>query len=155
MTDCDSYDDIIKRPSYGDRARRYALQKLVEEGCIESLFQHAQAFSRMDWIRNYALLALTKYANISTTSKNVAITLKDDEIILDTEKLDVSFLRKEAAKYLFLFLLTPKKPSKFKKIALMGLLAGKYWELCDELVNDENVEQWIKDTILAAKKVRS
>ncbi|MHA1399689.1 MAG: hypothetical protein ACTSQE_05040 [Candidatus Heimdallarchaeaceae archaeon] len=153
MNMCETYDEIVKRPSHGDRARRYALQKLVENGCLDSLYEHAQSYSRMDWIRNYALLALTKFAALSTKSASVAITLQEEEIPLDPE-MDKNKLKKKAAKLLFLFLTTSKKPRKFKKIALMGLLVGKHWDYCDKLLNDSETEEWIRKTIIAAKKAQ-
>ncbi|MCK4770544.1 MAG: hypothetical protein KAT02_09380, partial [Candidatus Heimdallarchaeota archaeon] len=122
-------------------------------GCLTSLYNHAQKSSRMDWIRNYSLLALTKFAAINTESFEVAITLQDDEIPLDYS-LDVKKLKAKAARLLFLFTATPKKPRKFKKISLMGLIAGDYWEYCEELENDSNIDEWIRRTIQSAKKTK-
>jgi hypothetical protein len=107
----------------------------------------------MDWIRNYSLLALTKFAAINTESFEVAITLQDDEIPLDYS-LDLRKLKAKSARLLFLFTATPNKPRKFKKISLMGLIAGDYWEYCDELENDSNCEEWIKKTIQSARKTK-
>ncbi|MCG3222188.1 MAG: hypothetical protein H7641_12490, partial [Candidatus Heimdallarchaeota archaeon] len=70
--DCGKYDRLIESPSIGDDARRDALQNLIKEGCLTSLYNHAQKSSRMDWIRNYSLLALTKFAAINTESSDVA-----------------------------------------------------------------------------------
>ncbi|MHA1953891.1 MAG: hypothetical protein ACW96U_08095 [Candidatus Heimdallarchaeaceae archaeon] len=151
--DCGKYDRLIASPSIGDEARRQALQDLVKEGCLTSLYNHAQKSSRMDWIRNYSLLALTKFAAISTETADVAITLQDDEILLNLF-LDIKKLKTKAAKLLFLFTATPNKPRKFKKISLMGLIAGDYWEYCDELANDSKIEEWIKKTIQSAKKAK-
>ncbi len=153
MMDCGKYDRIIEFPSIGDKARRKALQNLIKEGCLTSLYNHAQTSSRMDWIRNYSLLALTKFAAINTESFEVAITLQDDEIPLDYS-LDLKKLKIKAARLLFLFTTTPSKPRKFKKISLMGLIAGDYWEYCDEIENDPNSEEWIRKTILSARKTR-
>jgi len=150
---CEEYDQIIRTPSKGDNARRMALQALIKDGCLASLYNHAQASSRMDWIRNYSLLALTKFATINTISDEVAITLQNDEISLNID-LDRNQLKKKAANLLFLFLTIPKKPRKYKKIALMGLIAGGYWDYCDELERDPEIEEWIKKSIQAAKKVK-
>ena len=151
--DCGKYDRLIESPSIGDDARRDALQKLIRDGCLTSLYNHAQTSSRMDWIRNYSLLALTKFAAINTESLEVAITLQDDEIPLDYS-LDMKRLKAKAARLLFLFTATPNKPRKFKKISLMGLIAGDYWDYCEELENDTNSEVWIKKTIQSAKKTK-
>ena len=94
--DCGKQDRLIAAPSIGDDARRQALQDLVKEGCLTSLYNHAQKSSRMDWIRNYSLLALTKFAAISTETADVAITLQDDELPLDYS-LDVKKLKTKAA----------------------------------------------------------
>lgn len=149
--DCGKYDRLIESPAAGDEARRDALQNLIKEGCLTSLYNHAQTSSRMDWIRNYCLLALTKFAAINTESFEVAITLQDDEIPLDYS-LDLKKLKIKAARLLFLFTATPNKPRKFKKISLMGLIAGEYWEYCEELENDSNADEWIRRTIQSAKK---
>ncbi|MHA2357469.1 MAG: hypothetical protein ACXABK_01700 [Candidatus Heimdallarchaeaceae archaeon] len=151
--DCSKYDTIISNPSLGDEARRKALQNLIKIGCLTSLYNHAQRSSRMDWIRNYCLLALTKFAAINTEVEDVAITLQDDEIPLDSS-LDKEFLKKKAARLLFLFTATPKKPRKFKKISLMGLISGDYWEYCDELMYGESIDDWIKKSIKSAKKTK-
>ncbi len=151
--DCGKHDRLIESPSIGDETRRKALQNLIKEGCLTSLYNHAQKSSRMDWIRNYSLLALTKFAAINTESFEVAITLQDDEIPLDYS-LDVKKLKAKAARLLFLFTATPKKPRKFKKISLMGLIAGDYWEYCEELENDSNSDEWIRRTIQSAKKTK-
>ena len=153
MMDCGKYDRLIESPSIGDDARREALQNLIKEGCLTSLYNHAQKSSRMDWIRNYSLLALTKFAAINTESSDVAITLQDDEIPLDFS-LDIVKLKTKAAKLLFLFTATPNKPRKFKKISLVGLIAGDYWEYCKELETDPKSEDWIKRTIQSAKKTK-
>ena len=153
LMDCRKFDRLIASPSQGDETRRQALQDLISNGCLASLYNHAQKSSRMDWIRNYSLLALTKFAAINTEISDVAITLQDDEILLDYS-LDLIKLKAKAAKLLFLFTATPNKPRKFKKISLMGLIAGDYWEYCEELGNDPNIEEWIKKTILSAKKTR-
>ena len=151
--DCGKYDRVIESPSIGDDARREALQNLIKEGCLTSLYKHAQTSSRMDWIRNYSLLALTKFAAINTESLEVAITLQDDEIPLDYS-LDLMKLKAKAARLLFLFTATPNKPRKFKKISLMGLIAVDYWEYCEELENDSNNEEWIRKTIQSAEKTK-
>lgn len=151
--ECKDYDIIISTPSLGDHARRNALKQLIENGCLTSLYTHSQTSSRMDWIRNYSLLALTKFANINTSVDEVAITLQDDEILLDIS-LNKKTLKKKAARLLFLFCTTPKKPRKFKKIALMGLIAGDHWDYCDELKKDPNTEEWIRKTIDSALKIK-
>ena len=149
--DCDYYDQIISTPSLGDEARRNALKNLVQNGCLTSLYNHAQTSSRIDWIRNYCLLALTKFASLNTSINDVAITLQDEEISLDIS-LNKRKLKMKAARLLFLFSTTPKKPRKFKKIALMGLVAGDHWDYCKELENDPKTEEWIKKSIRSAKK---
>ena len=149
--DCDHYDKIISTPSLGDEARRNALKNLVQEGCLTSLYNHAQTSSRIDWVRNYCLLALTKFASLNTNIADVAITLQDEEIPLDVS-LDKRKLKKKAARLLFLFTTTPKKPRKFKRISLMGLVAGDHWDYCDELEKDLNTEDWIRKSIQSAKK---
>ena len=151
--DCGSLDRIISTPSVGDQARRQALRELIQNGCLSSLYTHAYTSSRMDWIRNFSLLALTKFATLNTEALEVAITLQDEEILLDRE-LDKKNLKKEAARLLFLFTSTPKKPRVFKKISLMGLIAGDHWNYCEELENDPNSENWIVKTIIAAKKTK-
>ncbi|MHA1408198.1 MAG: hypothetical protein ACTSSG_12570 [Candidatus Heimdallarchaeaceae archaeon] len=142
---CKKADMIIATPSLGDHERKKALQKLIEEGCLNSLFTHATRSSRMDWIRNYSLLALVKFATINEQSDEVAITLQEDEIVIKTD-LNRKTLREEAANLLFRFTVMPNKPRKFKKIALMGLIAGKYWEYCEKLSIDSNIEDWIRKT---------
>ncbi len=149
--DCDQFDKIISTPSLGDEARRESLKSLVQEGCLTSLYNHAQTSSRIDWVRNYCLLALTKFASLNTSIDDVAITLQDEEIPLDIS-IDKRKLKKKAARLLFLFSTTPKKPRKFKKIALMGLVAGDHWEYCAELEKDPNTEDWIRRSIQSAKK---
>ena len=149
--DCDYYDQIISTPSLGDEARRDALKNLVQDGCLTSLYNHAQTSSRIDWVRNYCLLALTKFASLNTSIDDVAITLQDEEIPLDIS-LDKKKLKMKAARLLFLFSTTPKKPRKFKKIALMGLVVGDHWDYCKELENDTNTEEWIRRSIRSAKK---
>jgi len=149
--DCDHYDKIISTPSLGDEARRDALRNLVHEGCLTSLYNHAQTSSRIDWIRNYCLLALTKFASLNTNIADVAITLQDEEIPLDIS-LDKRKMKKKAARLLFLFTTTPKKPRKFKKISLMGLVAGDHWDYCDELEKDHNTEDWIRKSIQSVEK---
>ena len=151
--DCGSLDRIIATPSTGDDNRREALRQLIYNGCLSSLYTHAYTSSRMDWIRNFSLLALTKFATLNTEASEVAITLQDEEIILPSE-LNKSELRNKAARLLFLFTSTPKKPRAFKKIALMGLIAGDHWDYCDELEKDPNIESWITSTITAAKKTK-
>ena len=121
---CNKYDRIVTTPSLGDEARRSALQNLIKEGCLTSLYNHALVSSRIDWVRNYSLLALTKFATLNIDIEDVAITLQDDEIPLDFS-LDKKRLRNKAARLLFLFTTTPNKPRKFKKISLMGLLIRK------------------------------
>ena len=151
--DCGDLDRIIATPSTGDEARREALRQLIYNGCLASLYKHAYTSSRMDWIRNFSLLALTKFASINTEAIEVAITLQEEEIILSTD-LDKSELKSKAARLLFLFTSTPKKPRAFKKISLMGLIAGEHWDYCDELEKDPNTESWISSTITAAKKTK-
>jgi hypothetical protein len=107
----------------------------------------------MDWIRNFSLLALTKFATLNTEVDEVAITLQDEEIILPLE-LDKQELKAKAARLLFLFTSAEKKPRTFKKVALMGLIAGEHWNYCDELEIDPNIENWITNTITAAKKAK-
>ena len=151
--DCSKYDKIISTPPLGDTARRKALQNLIRNGCLNSLYTHAHTSSRMDWIRNYSLLALTKFASINTSVEEVAITLQDDEVILDYS-LDKDKLKHQAAKLLFLFLNLENKPRKFKKIALMGLIVGEHWDFCMELEKDSNTEEWITRTIQSAIKTK-
>jgi hypothetical protein len=150
---CNKYDRIVTTPSLGDEARRSALQDLIKEGCLTSLYNHALVSSRIDWVRNYSLLALTKFATLNTDIEDVAITLQDDEIPLDFS-INKKKLKEKAARLLFLFTATPKKPRKFKKISLMGLIAGEHWEYCSELLGDFNVEEWIKETIKSAIKTK-
>ncbi|MCE7741051.1 MAG: hypothetical protein GOP50_01210 [Candidatus Heimdallarchaeota archaeon] len=151
--DCGSLDRIIATPSTGDGSRREALRQLIYNGCLASLYTHAYTSSRMDWIRNFALLALTKFATLNTEAVEVAITLQDEEIILSND-LDKLELKNKAARLLFMFTSTPKKPRTFKKISLMGLIAGEHWDYCDEIENDPNTESWISSTITAAKKTK-
>ena len=151
--DCSSYDKIISTPSSGDGNRRSALKSLIREGCLTSLYNHALTSSRIDWIRNYALLALTKFATLYTSSYEVAITLQEDEIPLDYD-MDLVKLKKKAARLLFMFTTTPNKPRKFKKISLMGLIAGEHWEYCEEILKDFNEEEWIRRTVQSALKTR-
>ncbi|MBY9001453.1 MAG: hypothetical protein KGD64_11085 [Candidatus Heimdallarchaeota archaeon] len=150
---CSRQDKIISTPSLGDETRRVALKTLIQEGCLTSLYNHAFASSRIDWIRNYSLLALAKFATINTSSNEVAITLQDDEIPLSNE-MDTFKLKKKAARLLFMFTTTVNKPRKFKKISLMGLIAGEHWDYCEELERDSTVEEWIKKTIYSAMKTK-
>ena len=149
--DCSKFDKIISTPSVGDNRRRAALKTLIKHGCLTSLYNHALTASRIDWVRNYALLALTKFATINTSSYEVAITLQDDEIPLDST-MDTSKLKRKAAKLLLMFTSTPNKPRKFKKISLMGLIAGEHWKYCEELLQDE--EEWIRRTVQSALKTK-
>ncbi len=149
--DCSNYDKIISTPSAGDGNRRSALKSLIRDGCLSSLYNHALTSSRIDWIRNYSLLALTKFATINTSSYDVAITLQDDEIPLELS-MDLMKMQKKAARLLFMFTSTPNKPRKFKKISLMGLIAGEHWEYCEELLHDE--EEWIRRTVQSALKTK-
>ena len=151
--DCGSLDRIISTPSTGDDNRREALRQLIYNGCLSSLYNHALTSSRMDWIRNFSLLALTKFATLNTEVEDVAITLQEEEIILSNE-LDKKELKNKAARLLFLFTSTPKKPRIFKKISLMGLIAGEHWDYCKELENDSNIESWIRNTIKSAIKTK-
>lgn len=151
--DCSSLDRIISTPSTGDDNRREALRQLIYNGCLSSLYTHAFTSSRMDWIRNFSLLALTKFAAINTEVEEVAITLQEEEIIISKD-LDKKELRNKAARLLFLFTSAPKKPRVFKKISLMGLIAGEHWDYCDELEKDTNTENWIVKAIKSAKKVK-
>ncbi|MFW9851846.1 MAG: hypothetical protein ACFFDS_02805 [Candidatus Thorarchaeota archaeon] len=150
---CSKHDRIVTTPSLGDEARRTALHDLIKEGCLTSLYNHAIVSSRIDWVRNYSLLALTKFATLNTDIEDVAITLQDEEIPLDFS-IDKKKMKNKAARLLFLFTATPKKPRKFKKISLMGLIAGEHWEYCYELLADSNVEEWIKETIKSAIKTK-
>jgi len=152
--DCGSLDRIISTPSSGDENRREALRQLVYNGCLTSLYNHAYTSSRMDWIRNFALLALTKFATLNTEAEEVAITLQEEEIILSKEQ-DKNELKTTAARLLFLFTSAHKKPRTFKKISLMGLIAGDHWDYCEELEKDPNMESWITSTIIAAKKQKN
>ena len=151
--DCGSLDRIIATPSAGDENRREALRQLIYNGCLSSLYTHAYTSSRMDWIRNFSLLALTKFATLNTDVSEVAITLQDEEIVLPVN-LDKQELKDKAARLLFLFTSAEKKPRAFKKIALMGLIAGDHWDYCDELERDPNIESWIAKTVTAAKKAK-
>ena len=151
--DCSKFDKIISIPSIGDEARRSALKTLISRGCLASLYNHALTASRIDWIRNYSLLALTKFATINTSSYEVAITLQDDEIPLD-DSMDTVILKKKAARLLFMFTSTPNKPRKFKKISLMGLIAGEHWKYCEELLKDSESEEWVKRTVQSVLKTR-
>ncbi len=151
--DCSKFDKIISTPSVGDNKRRSALKTLIKDVCLTSLYNHAFTSSRIDWIRNYSLLALTKFATINTSSYDVAITLQDDEIPLDSS-MELTRLKKKAAKLLFMFTSTSNKPRKFKKISLMGLIAGEHWKHCEELLKDSEVEEWVKRTIQSALKTR-
>ncbi len=151
--DCGSLDRIISTPSTGDDNRREALRQLIYNGCLSSLYTHAFTSSRMDWIRNFSLLALTKFASINTEVEEVAITLQEEEIII-SKGLDRKELRNKAARLLFLFTSAPKKPRAFKKISLMGLIAGEHWDYCDELEKDSNTENWIVKTIKSAKNAK-
>ncbi|MCG3222923.1 MAG: hypothetical protein H7647_00545 [Candidatus Heimdallarchaeota archaeon] len=151
--DCSKFDKIISTPSLGDEARRSALKSLIKDGYLASLYNHALTSSRIDWIRNYSLLALTKFATINTSSYDVAITLQDDEIPLDST-MDLMMLKKKAARLLSMFTSTPNKPRKFKKISLMGLIAGEHWEYCEEILKDSEAEEWVKRTIQSALKTR-
>ncbi len=151
--DCSKFDKTISTPSVGDERRRSALKTLIKGGGLASLYNHALTSSRIDWIRNYSLLALTKFATINTSSYDVAITLQDDEIPLDNT-MDIVILKKKAARLLFMFTSTPNKPRKFKKIALMGLIAGEHWEYCEELLKGSEAEEWVKRTIQSALKTR-
>jgi hypothetical protein len=153
LMDCSKFDKIISTPSLGDEARRSALKSLIKDGCLASLYNHALTSSRIDWIRNYSLLALTKFATINTSSYDVAITLQDDEIPLDST-MDLMMLKKKAARLLSMFTSTPNKPRKFKKISLMGLIAGEHWEYCEEILKDSEAEEWVKRTIQSALKTR-
>ncbi len=153
LMDCSKFDKIISTPSLGDSARRQALQELISNGCLKSLFGHAQTSSRIDWVRNYSLLALTKFASINTAADEVAITLQDDEVLLDYS-LDKEKLKPKAAKLLFLFLTLENKPRKFKKIALMGLIVGEHWDYCIELEQDSSTKEWIQRTIQSALKAK-
>ena len=83
LMNCSKYDRIVTTPSLGDEARRTALQNLIKEGCLTSLYNHALVSSRIDWVRNYSLLALTKFATLNTDIEDVAITLQNDEIPLN------------------------------------------------------------------------
>ncbi len=150
---CSKYDRIVTTPSLGDEARRSALQNLIKEGCLTSLYNHALVSSRIDWVRNYSLLALTKFATLNTDIEDVAITLQDDEIPLDFS-LNKKKLKNKAARLLFLFSTTSNKPRKFKKISLMGLIAGEHWEYCYEIAEDANIEEWIKKTVNSAIKAK-
>ena len=151
--DCGSLDRIIATPSTGDENRREALRQLIQNGCLSSLYTHAYTSSRMDWIRNFSLLALTKFATLNTEVTEVAITLQDEEILLPAD-LNKQELKSKAARLLFLFTSADKKPRAFKKIALMGLIAGEHWDYCDELEKDPNIESWISNTITAAKRAK-
>jgi hypothetical protein len=151
--DCSKLDKIISTPSLGDSARRNALQKLIQNGCLKSLFGHAKTSSRIDWIRNYSLLALAKFASINIAADEVAITLQDDEILLDFS-LDKDELKTRSAKLLLLFLTLENKPRKFKKIALMGLIVGEHWDYCKELEMDPDTEEWIQRTIQSALRTK-
>ena len=151
--DCGSLDKIISTPSAGDESRREALRQLINNGCLSSLYTHAYTSSRMDWIRNFSLLALTKFATLNTEVLEVAITLQDEEIVLPSN-LNKKELKDKAARLLFLFTSAEKKPRVFKKVALMGLIAGEHWDYCDELERDSNIESWIINTITAAKKAK-
>ncbi len=153
LMDCSKFDKIISTPSLGDEARRSALKSLIKDGYLASLYNHALTSSRIDWIRNYSLLALTKFATINTSSYDVAITLQDDEIPLDST-MDLMMLKKKAARLLSMFTSTPNKPRKFKKISLMGLIAGEHWEYCEEILKDSEAEEWVKRTIQSALKTR-
>ncbi len=151
--DCIKFDKIISTPSLGDSARREALQDLIKNGCLTSLFGHAQTSSRIDWIRNYSLFAITKFASVNAAADEVAITLQDDEVLLDYS-LDKEKLKLKAAKLLFLFITLENKPRKFKKIALIGLIVGEHWDYCNELEKDPNTEEWIQRTIQSALKAK-
>ena len=54
----------------------------------------------------------------------------------------------------FLFITLENKPRKFKKIALMGLIVGEYWDYCIELEQDSTTEEWIQRTIQSALKTK-
>ncbi len=99
------------------------------------------------------LAFLTKFASVNTATEDVAITLQDDEVLLDYS-LDKEKLKLKAAKLLFLFITLENKPRKFKKIALMGLIVGEHWNLCYELEGDPNMEEWIQRTIQSAIKTK-
>lgn len=135
---CDDYDRIIEQPSYGDKKRKQALVTLIKEGCVSSLFQHAMRPSRMQWIREYALMALIKFATLKSQQRVIEI---NKEKITINKELSTKKLRATAARYLFIFVADSTRLTKLRQAALRGLIAGNHKEYCKELLQEP--EPWI------------
>ncbi len=148
---CEEYSKIVFNNSLEDENRKKALQELIKQGCLNSLFSLVKRPTMDRWIRNYALLALVKFAGLSLHSRNIAITLQNDEISLKTD-LNIKKLREEAARFLFVTVVTTTRLTKTRKIALMGLIAGGHWQYCDELLDDKSIDDWIRLKIKKASK---
>ncbi len=147
----EEYNKIVFNNSLDDEIRKKALQELIKYGCLNSLFGHVKRPTMDRWVRNYSLLALVKFAGLSSLSRNIAITLQNDEISLRTD-LNTKKLREEASRFLFVIVVTTTRLTKTRKLALMGLIAGGHWQYCDELLNDESIDDWIRLKIKKAKK---
>lgn len=142
IMNCSKYDRIIEQPSLGDQQRKQALISLIKEGCLSSLFQHAMQSSRIQWIRNFALMALVKFASLKQGERT--ITLNNLTIHID-DSLSITKLRQLAARYLFVFVVDNTRLTKLRQIALMGLILGNHKEYCEELMKDS--EPWIQNIL--------
>lgn len=146
MPCCSDFDKIISNPQEGMKKRKLALQKLIEMGCLSSLYKHTDSYARIRWIRYYSLVALVRFASINLDAEEVAIVINNDEILLKSQE-DRLTLRKQAARYLFIFCAKKNKPSKMKIQAINGLVNGKHVEYLDELLQSADVEDSVKSKI--------
>lgn len=151
MMTCEENNKIVFNNSLDDENRKKALQELIKHGCLNSLFGLVRRPTMDRWVRNYSLLALVKFAGLSLHSRNIAITLQNDEISLKAD-LNTKKLREEASKFLFVIVVTTTRLTKTRKIALMGLIAGGHWQYCNELLDDKSIDDWIRLKIKKAKK---
>ncbi len=147
---CEELDKLLATPSVGDKQRLMAIHELIRKCCLKSLYNHAITYSRIQWIRNYALTALTKFANINIQSEEVAIAINEDELIIEKGP-DREKLRKEAAKYLFLFITLKDKPLRMKQVALVALINGNHQEFIEELQSDNETPPWVMQFISSSK----
>ncbi len=148
---CEEYSKIVFNNSLDDENRKKALQELIKHGYLNELFSLVRRPTMDRWVRNYSLLALVKFSGLSLHSRNNAITLQNDEISLKTD-LNTKKLREEAARFLFVIVVTTTRLTKTRKIALMGLIAGGHWQYCDELLADTSIDDWIRLKIKKASK---
>lgn len=143
---CKENEYLVNNADRPDWMRKEALDNLIRDACLESLWRLIDNSDRPDWMRNRALDALCAFAGfgVMATASNTSIAIAGDTINVNLVTISIHEIGSSASDFLYRLANNSDRPDRMRRQAVETLVAVRHADYCLRIADNSDRPDWMR-----------